>query len=404
MPVQYKYRAIAADGSVRSGTITAQGEAAVESILERQELVPVDISLIAQKAPTGIFGFLKSVDYEQLIVFTNSLSSLYKAGIPLLRALKIIRVGRPGSRFNYVIDEIHNAVESGKLLSEAMRVYPDVFSSVFVNCVAAGEESGQLDQTLDELSDMLERDMELNRQIKSGTRYPIMVICAIVAAFFVLMNFVIPKFVSFYAAFGSDLPLPTKIIMGISNFVTAYWWLLLAGLAAAILSIRTVYRSPGGRLWIDRMLLKLPVFGGLMIKGNVARVSLLFRILISSGLPLVKSLEILAGTVKNTVIGRELRMMADMFRRGKEIDVLDGKFEFFPDQALQMLAIGLESGNMDVMLGQIGEYYTKQVFYTSRQLTSIIEPILTLVLGGFILILALAIFLPMWNLIKVFQG
>jgi MSHA biogenesis protein MshG len=151
-------------------------------------------------------------------------------------------------------------------------------------------------------------------------------------------------------------------------------------------------------------LLRIPVIGNLVIKGNLARFSLMFRILITSGLPIVKSLIMLAGTVKNTAIGAEIRHLADVFKRGRQIDVQTSDFQYFPSQALQMLAIGLESGNLDVMLKEIGDHYSKQVIYTSRHLTAIIEPILTLVMGAFILVLALAIFLPMWNLIKVFQG
>ncbi len=404
MPALYKYQALARDGSHQTGTITAPEVAAVEDFLRGQELLPIEITAVKDRRQVSLFGFLKGADYENLIMFTNSLATMHRAGIPLLRALAVIRVGRPKGRFNYAIDRLRVDIQSGKQLSDAMSGIPDIFSSVYVNCVAAGEESGRLENTLDQLSVMLEQEMELTRQIKSGIRYPAMVIGAIVAAFFVIMNFVVPRFVSFYSGFDAELPLPTRIIMATSNFVSAYWPALLGLAIIGGFGLKKLLGHEQGRLWFDRQLLKIPIIGNLIIKGNIARFSLMFRILITSGLPIVKSVIMLAATIKNTAIGVEIRQMAEIFKEGREIDVHSDDFEYIPEQALHMLAIGLESGNLDVMLREVGDHYSKQVMYTSRQLTAIIEPILTLVMGLFVLVLALAIFLPMWNLIKVFQG
>jgi len=404
MPALYKYQALARDGSHQTGTITAPEVTAVEDFLRGQDLLPIKISAVRDRRQASLFGFLKGTEYENLIMFTNSLATMHRAGIPLLRALAVIRVGRPHGRFNYAIDRMRVEVQSGKQLSEAMNEIPDLFSTVYVSCVAAGEESGRLENTLDELAIMLEQEMELTRQIKSGIRYPTMVVGAIVAAFFVIMNFVVPRFVAFYSGFGADLPLPTRIIIGISNFFSAYWPIMLVLAVIGVFGFRKLLMHERGRFWFDSQLLKIPVLGSLIIRGNIARFSLMFRILITSGLPIVKSVTMLAATVKNTAIGAEIRQMAEIFKQGREIDVPTGDFHYFPEQALHMLAIGLESGNLDVVLREVGDHYSKQVMYTSRHLTAIIEPILTLVMGAFVLILALAIFLPMWNLIKVFQG
>lgn len=404
MPALYKYEALARDGGHQTGTITAPEVAAVEAFLRDQDLLPIKIAAVRDRRRVSLFGFLKGADYENLIMFTNSLATMHRAGIPLLRALATIKVGRPQGRFNYAIDRLRVEIQSGKQLSEAMADIPDIFSGVYVSCVAAGEESGRLENTLDELAIMLEQEMELTRQIKSGIRYPAMVVGAIVIAFFVIMNFVVPRFVAFYSGFGAELPLPTRIIIGVSGFFTAYWPALLGLAIIAGFGFKKLLGHEQGRLWFDRQLLKIPVLGTLIIKGNVARFSLMFRILITSGLPIVKSILLLAATVKNTAIGLEIRRMGDIFKQGREINVDRGDFTYFPQQALHMLAIGLESGNLDVMLREIGDHYSKQVMYTSRHLTAIIEPILTLVMGVFVLVLALAIFLPMWSLIKVFQG
>lgn len=403
MPAQYKYRAVTNDGRFRDGIITAQNIDQVEEFLQTQRLIPVKVSRVGDRRPFTLFGFLAGADYEKLIQFVSSLSTMYKAGIPLLRALNIIKESKVDSRFAFVIEQISISVQAGKPLSEALAEFPEMFSGVFIACVAAGEESGKLDSTLDELALMLEREMELTRNVKSAVRYPLIVIGVIALAIVVLMTFVIPKFVNFYAAFGAELPLPTRIIIGASNIIVGYWWaaiLILGGIGYGAYRLLT---DPNGRRWFDEKVLAIPVLGPLIIKGNVARFTMMLRIMYKSGLPLMKSLEILIGTIKNTAIASEVQKLTELFQKGQAVNDNLADFRYFPPQALHMISIGLESGNLEHMLGQVGEHYTKQVLYASRNLTAIIEPILTLVLGSFVLVMALAIFLPMWNLVKVFN-
>jgi MSHA biogenesis protein MshG len=386
MSTQYKYKAVSDDGRRHSGTLAANNPSSVEDFLREQKLVPVAISAVEDKRPVTLFGFLKGSDYENLIMFTGALATMHRAGIPLLRALSIIKIGRKDSRFNYVIDQVRTDLQSGKPMSESMSRFPDVFSQVYVSCVAAGEESGHLDATLDELSAVLEREAELTRQLKSGVRYPLIVVTAIIGAFIVMMNFVVPRFTAFYDAFDAELPLPTRIVVGTSHFATTYWPIMAALTVVAALIIRATLQRKQGRLWFDTQLLRLPILGQLIVKGNVARFSLMFRILVKSGLTIVRSIDILAGTVKNTAMAKEIEYLGESFRRGREIDPNSPEFKHFPEQALHMLSIGLESGNLEAMLHEVGDHYTKQV------------------IGVFVLVLALAVFLPMWNLVHVFQG
>ncbi|MBI5267097.1 MAG: type II secretion system F family protein [candidate division Zixibacteria bacterium] len=403
MPAQYKYRAVTVDGRFRNGVITAQGSDEVEDFLQAQRLIPVSVSRLSDRRPITLFGFLKGDDYERLIQFVSSLATMYRAGIPLLRALTIIKDSKDDPRFTFVIDQVMMSVQAGRPLSSALAEFPEIFSDVFVACVAAGEESGKLDETLDELGAMLERELELTRNIRSAVRYPLIVVGVMTLAVTILMTFVIPRFVSFYSSFGAELPLPTRIIIETSNFLVSYWWAAIICMAGIGYGIRAFLNRPGGRRWLDAKLLQLPVFGSLLIRGNTARFSMMLRIMYKSGLPLIRSMEILTATIKNTVYSGEIQKLAEIFHKGMSVNQLDGAFRYFPAQALHMIAIGLESGNLEHMLRQIGDHYSKQVLYTSRHLTAIIEPILTLVLGSFVLLLALAIFLPMWNLIKVFN-
>ncbi len=404
MPTQFKYKALSSDGSARKGIMTAEDADQVAEYLGSQQFVPVSIAPIKEKSSFSLMGFVSGSEYENLIMFTNNLATMYRAGIPLLRALSLIKIGTETGRFNHSIQQVRYAVQSGKSLSEAMANYDDIFSTVYRNSIAAGEESGKLEDILDELSKMMEREMELSRLIKSGLRYPIIVISIIGIAFVVLMTYVIPQFVDFYGSFKAELPLATKIFIGTSNFFTRYWAIILGAVVAIGIGFKKVMSNPKGKLWVDTKILQLPVFGELALKGNVARFSMMFRILFKAGIPIIQSLHVLGNSVKNSRVSLEIQKLEDLFSRGSDANLMEEEFEFFPDLAKQMIAIGLETGALERMLGELSSYYAKEVQYTSRHLTAILEPLLTLVVSVFVLIMALAIFLPMWNLIKVFNG
>jgi MSHA biogenesis protein MshG len=347
---------------------------------------------------------MKSRIYEDLSIFTRSLSTLYKAGIPILRALDTIKIGEANSYFNQAVKKIREKVQSGRSLSEAMADFPRIFPGIYVATVAAGEHSGKLDELLDSLGSMLEKDMELNRQIKSSTRYPLAVITAIAAAFIVIVTFVIPRFIQFYSKMGADLPLPTRLLIWINQFVSGYWLPIIAAIIISVFAFRKIYSTEAGRRFFDTKILSLPIFGDLVIKGNIARFAYIFQILLKSGIPVVSALEMLSEVVKNSRLTSEIRILATFFREGRDIKNLIKELRFFPEMALQMIVVGMESGAMENMLREIAIHYSKEVDYKSRHLTSLLEPILTVILGGFVLVVALAIFLPMWNLIQVFRG
>ncbi len=404
MPTQFEYQAIAGDGSRKEGSVSAENKESVIEFLAEQGLVPIEVKAGKPKGGFSLFGFFKGQDYEDLIAFTNNLSTLFRAGIPILRALNLIKIGTAKNPINKAINQIRLDVQSGKSLARAMGEHGTIFNRVYVSSIAAGEESGQLDEILSKLSPMLEKELELARQIKSGIRYPAMVISAIAGAFVVLLAFVVPRFVAFFDSFNTELPLPTRMLIATSDFFQAYWIFVLVGLIAFIFGFRKIMQTEKGKFWVDGMLLKIPVVGQIITKGNVARFALMFSILLKAGIPIVKTLELLEESVKNSVIGAEIRKLGILFREGQEHKLLGSEFEHIPEMALQMMRIGLESGSLDTILGEVGEHYSKEVHYASSQITAILEPILTLVLGVFVLIMALAIFMPMWNLIQAIKG
>jgi type II secretory pathway component PulF len=403
MPEVFVYTAKTRAGEKRTGLIQSDSASRVALILGEQELIPIEIKSKGRTFKPGIFGFLKGQQYEDLIMFTRNLATLYKAGIPLLRALSVIKVGPPGGNFNGAIYKIRDHVQAGRSLSDAMSDYPKIFSKIYTASVAAGEASGKLDDILDSLGAMLERDLELKRQIKIAVRYPIMVVIAIAIAFTIMITFVIPRFVTFYSGAGAQLPVPTKLLIWMNQFITHYWMLIIGGIIVFIFVLRKFYATDHGRTFFDTIILKLPVFGDLVVKGNIARFAYMFQLLMKSGIPIVKSLDLLADTVKNSRITAEIKIIAESFKEGRELTGIIDKLVFFPEMALQMISIGLESGSMENMLLEVANHYGKEVDYKSRHLTSLLEPILTIVLGAFVLVVALAIFLPMWNLIQVFR-
>jgi len=404
MSDSFTYKALSPDGRRESGVMDADSPERVAARLAENGLIPVEIR--PHKRPTrfSLFGFLTGRRYEELILFTRNFATLYRAGIPILRALSVIKVGAPDGRFNQVIADIKKQVETGMALSAAMARASNIFPQVYVAAIEAGEVSGQLDLILDSLSEMLEKEMELNRQIKSSLRYPFLVLTTISVAMAVLITFVIPRFMAFYAKMGATLPLPTRILIGLNEIITSYWPLVIGGIAVGLVVIKKIYDSASGRHFFDFHILKIPVFGDLIIKGNIARFAHMLKILIKSGIPLVRTLDILSGVIKNTQLAREIKALGEAFREGRSIDSIGSKLIFFPDMARQLLQIGMESGAMDDTMAEVSAHYSKEVDYTSRQLTSLLEPLLTVTLAVFVLLVALAIFLPMWDLIKTFRG
>jgi len=404
MSKTFSYKARSFDGRMQKGMMQADDRKRVAAILSQQQLIPTSIKPVSTSGRAGFFGFLKSRLYEDLILFTRNLGTLYRAGIPLLRALEIIKIGDEKGYFNGAIRKIRDNVSSGRSLADSMSEYPKIFPKIYVASISAGEQSGMLDEILDSLGSMLEKDLELNRQIKSSVRYPLFIVSAITGAFLILITFVIPRFITFYSKMGADLPLPTRMMIWANQLITQYWIPVLILVGIVVFVFKRIRNNPAGRLYLDRKFLSVPVFGDLIIKGNVARFSYIFQVLLKSGMPVVKALEMLGDVVKNSQLTNEIKAMADSFREGRELGSLANKLLFFPEMAIHMIRIGLESGSLESMLNEVANHYGKEVDYKSRHLTAILEPILTVVLGGFVLIVALAIFLPMWNLIQVFKG
>lgn len=401
----WKYTARDRQGQSVNGEIESETKEFVIETLANQGLIPTSVKERAEKISFGnIFGNFGSAHRERLILFTKKLMTLYRAGIPIMRALSIIERSAEELRMVEELASIKQDMHAGKPLSKAMERFPKTFPSIYVASIAAGEASGTLDEVLEHLAMLVEKEMVLARQVKSAMRYPLIVIIAISVAIFVLMSFVVPRFANLYAKFGAELPVPTKIVMGVSSVFSSYWYLILIGSVLGLFLLRKFISTQRGRLIWDELLLKIPIMGDLILKANIARFSNMLISLFRSGVPMVNCLKILEETASNKIIANEIARLGDSFEKGREVGLEgDAKYKYFPNMALEMFQVGLESGSVESIMTELAKHYEMELEYKSRHLTAMIEPILTVIIGAMVLVLALSIFLPMWNLIKVFR-
>ncbi|MBI3812691.1 MAG: type II secretion system F family protein [Nitrospirae bacterium] len=404
MPV-FVYRARDKHGSLFTGTIETSGRDAVASQLDHLGYHPVSI----QEERPGLeasefFRWFTRVSPQDLIVFSRQLATLISAGLPFMTSFDALIEQTQNPRLKAVITQVRKDVEGGSSFSDALAKHPTVFNNLYVSMIHAGETGGVLDEILQRLATLAEHEAETRARIKAATRYPKIVIGALAIAFIVLLQFVVPKFAALYANFKAQLPLPTRILIGINHAFQSYWWLVLAIIIFVFFAARTYVRTEAGRLRWDGIKIKLPVFGPIFLKTALSRFARIFGTLTRSGLSILQTLEIVSQTVGNTVISRVVDNIRDNARQGRGIVQPMQVSRIFPPVVIQMVAIGEQTGKMEEMLMKVSDYYDQEVEYSIRNLSTSLEPLLLAVIGGVVLFLALAIFMPWWNLINVFKG
>jgi MSHA biogenesis protein MshG len=404
MPEVFAYKARDAQGALIAGKLRSEDREGVIRYLDDQQLIPVRVEKSRPTLTESLNNLLsRGPGLETRILFTRKFSTLYASGIPILRALSLLAEQEKDVRFKTVLMDVHKQVEGGLPLWEAMNEHPATFGMVFVQSVKTGEASGKLDEVLQKTADFMEREMTTREEVRGAVRYPIMVVCAMAAAFTVIVTFVIPKFAAVYGKFGAELPAATRFLIWANKVIVGgwYWFLPLLGFAGYVL-IRWL-KTDHGAEWKDRWVLKMPALGPLFLKVAIARFAHMLSILFESGLPMIESLAVVAQSVGNRTIAGEIMRIAENFRRGKEaMDQLEEN-GVFPSLAVQMMRVGLETGALGRMLNELGGHYDREIKYASKRLTNVLEPILIFGLSGLVLVMALAVLLPMWNLISVFK-
>ncbi|MBD3332881.1 hypothetical protein GF356_08520 [candidate division GN15 bacterium] len=403
MPSQYTYKARDRRGELVTGEIRGENREAVQSHLEALDLMPVAIDRESSFSLGALFGRKHGARLEDLILVTRKMATLYRAGVAILRSLEIVAEQYEDEPLGDALLDIRDRVERGESLSASMEEYPHLFPPVFVSSIKAAEVSGQLDTVLERLGTALEQELVTREEVKRAIRYPIMVIVAITVAFFVLTTFVVPKFAKFYSAYGAQLPTPTRILIALSDFITGNWYFLIPAIAVAVWGVFKFVKLPAVKPYLDRLILRTPVFGTLFLKVIFSRFSHVLGVLIASGIPILKSLQIVRETVGNTVVAKEIEYFEEGLHEGRSLYESRSRMPHFPRLVVSLMQIGLESGSLEITLREVAAFFDREVLYDSRRLTAALEPILIVIIGAMITVLALAIFLPMWNIISIFR-
>ncbi len=341
------------------------------------------------------------VKLSNLIVFTRQFATLFSAGVPIGTILERLSQQAANPKLKDTVEIIKNDVNGGMSLSEAFSKHSSIFSPLYVNMLKVGEESGTLDIVLDRLASILETELDTKNKIKTATRYPKMVISAIVVAFIIIITFVIPKFVSLFTHFGAKLPLPTRILIGINYVFHHYWWMVLIAVVALVFAFKEYKKTENGKYNIDKYVLKMPVIGSLIHKIYVSRMIRILGLLYKSGITIIDSLSIVSNVTGNVIAKQAVDEIRKDVEGGTTIATPFSKSSFFPNVVSDMVSVGEETGRLDEMLFKAADYYDEEIDYAIKNLSSAIEPILLVFIAGMVLVLALGVFLPMWNMINV---
>ncbi len=402
----FKYRVRDKWGRLLTGIIEAPSREAAGERLWQLGYFPIALQEEIRGGTSDlgqIWARFQRVKLTDLIFFTQQLSTLYKAGLPLLSGLESIIEQTENRKFKAILEKVKRQVEGGSTLSEAMARHPQAFPLVYVNMVRAGETSGTLGEALDRFISIAERELNTKQKIKEATRYPKIIILALAVAFVVLMVFVIPRFAQIFAQFKTPLPWPTRLLINSHEFFQNNWYLILAAGVGLLLVLNQYLKTTNGRAFWDRLKIRLPLLGPIFLKVALSRFAFIFVMLNRSGVPILQTLEIAAATMENFEIGQAIEEIRGKIKSGKNLALAMKETKRFTPLVLQMVAIGESSGTLDGMLMRISEYYDREIDNSIKKMSTLIEPVLTLGLGVVVLFLALAVFLPWWNMASLFR-
>jgi type IV pilus assembly protein PilC len=403
MPV-FVWKGRTLGGEPQGGEIeVGRQEEAIELLRKRKILV----SSLRQK--TGNISLPKiglggSVTTKDLAIFTRQFATMISAGLPLVQCLDILAKQTPKPSFGRVIAEVTREVEAGSTLSDALGRHRTVFDDLFCNMVAAGEAGGVLDEILMRLATYIEKADALKRKIQGAMVYPAVVLTVALGATAFMLIFIIPTFAKMFTDFGGELPLPTKIVLGLSGLLQNYWWVMLLLIVAGVISFKRYYSTEKGRRVVDAISLRLPILGDVLLKGAVARFTRTLGTLIASGVPILAGLEITARTAGNKVIAEAIMTARASIREGETVSAPLKTSGVFPPMVVQMISVGEQTGALDEMLTKIAVFYEAEVDVAVDTLTSIIEPCMIVVMGGIVGGMVIAMYLPMFQLINVVAG
>jgi len=402
---RYAYRGRDSRGDVVTGTLEGPDTGAIADQLLSIGVTPVDIAP-ATGTGLGAPAWWRSLTAQRIsqvdvMLFSRQMYTLLRSGVPILRALAGLQDSTTNASLSEVIGDMRSTLDAGRELSTAMRRHPEVFNTFYVSVVRIGEATGALDESFNRLFHYIEFEKDMRERISTATRYPLIVLVVIAVAIGVVNFAVIPAFARVFTANKVPLPLLTQLLIASSHFFLAYWPALLVGLVALVVGFQVYVGTPrGGYLW-DRTKLRLPIAGPIVLKATLARFARSLALATRAGVPIVQSLSVVAEVVSNSYVARRIENMRDGVERGESIRRTATASGVFTSVVLEMIAVGEETGELDELLDEVAGMYEREVDYEIKTLSSNLEPILTIAMGGLVLILALGVFLPIWDLSSV---
>lgn len=398
---RYDYQARDKEGNLKAGTVTAISESAASDLLREKELIP--ISIISQEQ-VPVFqkslAILRPVSTRDMVVFSRQLSTMINAKLPILTSLRTVAKQTTNTRFRDIIEEIANDVEGGSSLSEALVKKPKVFSSLYVNMVQSGETTGRIDEALSYLANQLEKDYDLTKEIQGALFYPAIVFVALIVVGVLMFIFVLPAFVDIFNDVEVKLPLATRIIIWITEFINRYWWVVLLIFAVFLWVSISYRRTPEGKYYTDNLIFKIPVFGKLFQNIYLTRFSRNLGTLIAGEIAVVKALQITGETIGNKVYEGIIAQVAKDVEKGENIADSLSKHELIPPMVSQMIKVGEKSGQLDDVLQNIARFYGREVDHMVNNLTTLLGPVVIVVLGIGVAIMVAAILMPIYSLVE----
>lgn len=402
---KFRYQARNSEGERLEGIIDAETIDGVASQLIGKGLVPINIT--SAGIAVNLLGSLKIPFFKskptlpELIIFCRQMSVLLKAGVSFIDAVTDLRKIARSDQFKEALDGIVSGISSGMSVAPAVAKYRDIFPPIFISVLESGERAGRLDDAFKELAIYLDFEYRVRKQFKATMRYPIMVLFAVIAAMIVINVFVVPTFSKMLLNFKVPLPLPTKILIATSDFLMTRWWVILFALIIIIALFRMFLKTDKGRLLWDTFILKVPILGKVFYRIALSRFVRSFAVIVQAGIPIVEGLKFIAKATSNAYVRQGVYYISTHIERGESFASAARSSQLFENVALQMISVGETSGQIDVLLYELSEFYNSEVEYDLKRLNELLEPIILVILGGMVLILALAIFMPMWSLVKI---
>ena len=404
---RFSYTGREPNGEMKSGMLDALDANAAAKMLLARSITPISIDAVAggsAQSEVKVNFLTPKVSLDELVILSRQMYSLTHAGIPILRAVSSLAESSSSLRLKIALTDIISLLERGRTLSSAMHQHSEIFDRLYVSVVHVGENTGRLDEAFLQLAGYLEREQETRRQIKAATRYPIFVVFALVAALIIMNIFVIPKFADMFNKFGAELPVMTRFLLGMSDFFINQWYILIGALIAIVLGVRNYLQTPDGNLTWSRKKLKLPIIGKVIERSLLARFCRSFSMMLQAGLPLTTALNLVAEAVGNRFMETKIIDMRQSIEKGENLSRVTQASGLFTPMVLQMVNVGEETGRVDELLAEVADFYEREVDYDLNSLTAKIEPVLIGIVAGMVLVLALGIFTPMWDMMSAIKG